>query len=98
MINAAAYTEVDAAETAEGRREAWAVNVDRGRRPGRRRPASTAAPWCTSPPTTSSTARPRPIAEDEPFSPLGVYGQTKAAGDALVADAARGTTSCAPAG
>ena len=27
MINAAAYTKVDAAETAEGRREAWAVNV-----------------------------------------------------------------------
>ena len=28
MINAAAYTKVDAAETAEGRREAWAVNVE----------------------------------------------------------------------
>ena len=28
VINAAAYTAVDAAETAEGRRAAWATNVD----------------------------------------------------------------------
>ncbi len=37
IINAAAYTAVDAAETAEGRAAAWAVNVDcRG----------TAGPYC----------------------------------------------------
>ena len=31
-------------------------------------------------------------AEDEPLSPLGVYAQTKAAGDVAVGDARRGTT------
>ena len=66
--------------------------------PGRTRPASTGSPWSTSPRTTSSTAPSRLHDEDEPFSPLGVYGQTKAAGDALVSHVGRRTTSCARAG
>ncbi|WP_226345648.1 sugar nucleotide-binding protein [Agilicoccus flavus] len=84
IINAAAYTAVDAAETPEGRREAWATNVTGVGRLAR-----------------IATERGIPLVhvssdyvfdgtreehdEDEPFSPLGVYGQTKAAGDALVA-------------
>ena len=36
--------------------------------------------------------------EDDACRPLGVYGQTKAAGDAVVVDGAAATTSCAPAG
>ena len=82
--NAAAHTAVDAAETAEGRRAAWAVNVD-GRRPS----------WCEVARQHRLTLvhvstdyvfdGTRELHdEDEPMSPLGVYGQSKAAGDALV--------------
>ena len=83
IINAAAYTSVDAAETHEGRRACWDVNVA-----------------CLSRLVEVAREHRIPLvhvstdyvfdgteeehAEDEPFSPLGVYGQTKAAGDALV--------------
>ena len=49
-------------------------------------PASTASPSCTTPRTTSSTA-PRPRARahrGRAVSPLGVYAQSKAAGDVAV--------------
>ena len=85
VINASAYTAVDEAETAEGRATAWKTNV-------------TAIGWLARACTehrltlvhvssdyvfdgTSSS----PYVEDEAFSPLGVYGQTKAASDAIVA-------------
>ncbi len=84
VINAAAYTAVDLAETPEGRREAWAVNVDGVRRlveTARRR--RTPLVHFSSDYVFDGTVEVHD--EDEPVSPLGVYGQTKAAGDAIVA-------------
>ena len=56
VLNAAAYTAVDAAETAEGRRAAWAANATAPGHPGPAGAASTASPSCTTPRSTSSTA------------------------------------------
>ncbi len=83
VINAAAYTKVDAAETESGRRSAWAVNVHAAAA------LSSAAREhrCTLVHISSDYVFDGSIEihdETEPFSPLGVYGQTKAAGDALV--------------
>ena len=83
VINAAAYTQVDAAETDQGRRESWAVN-------GHAVAALVAAARehrCTLVHISSDYVFDGSVKshdESEPFSPLGVYGQTKAAGDALV--------------
>jgi dTDP-4-dehydrorhamnose reductase len=84
VVNAAAYTAVDAAETPEGRRAAWATNVtgvaalvEAARR------HRTTLVHVSSDYVFDGTRELHD--EDEPFSPLGVYGQTKAAGDALVA-------------
>jgi dTDP-4-dehydrorhamnose reductase/dTDP-4-dehydrorhamnose 3,5-epimerase len=88
IINAAAYTKVDEAETAEGRTDAWAANVS-----AVALLASVAAEHGLTLVHVSSdyvfdgTAAEHP--EDEPFSPLGVYGQTKAAGDAIVSTVSR---------
>jgi dTDP-4-dehydrorhamnose 3,5-epimerase/reductase len=86
VINAAAYTKVDLAETPEGRRDAWAVNVQAVgalARAARERRITLA--HISSDYVFDGTREVH--AEDEAFSPLGVYGQTKAAGDALVATA-----------
>lgn len=84
IVNAGAYTAVDAAETPEGRRDAWATNAHGVAR------LAEAARACrarlvhvSSDYVFDGTAEVH--AEDEPFSPLGVYGQTKAAGDLAVA-------------
>jgi dTDP-4-dehydrorhamnose reductase/dTDP-4-dehydrorhamnose 3,5-epimerase len=88
VINAAAYTKVDVAETERGRADAWAANVT-----GVGHLARAAAENALTLVHVSSdyvfdgTQDPHP--EDEPFTPLGVYGQTKAAGDALVATVPR---------
>lgn len=82
IINAAAFTAVDAAETPDGRREAWAVNVT-----GVAALARIAIQHRLTLVTVSSdyvfdgTQAEHTI--DEPVSPLGVYGQTKAAGEAV---------------
>lgn len=84
VINAAAYTDVDTAETSEGRALAWKVNVAA---------VSALARACikhriTLVHVSSDYVFDGTISahlEDEEFSPLGVYGQTKAAGDAVVA-------------
>lgn len=88
VINAAAYTAVDAAETVEGRAAAWAVNVTATAALAR---AATAhrltLVHISSDYVFDGTATNHP--ETEPFSPLGVYGQTKAAADATVSTVPR---------
>ena len=84
VVNAAAYTKVDAAETPDGRRQAWAVNVSAvGALVAAVREHRCRLVHVSSDYVFDGTIEAHD--EDEPFSPLGVYGQTKAAGDALVA-------------
>ena len=85
IINAAAYTAVDAAETAEGRVAAWATNVT-----GVAALTRVAADHGITLVHISSDyvfdgAATRPYREGDAVAPLGVYGQTKAAGDQIVA-------------
>ena len=80
ILNAAAYTNVDGAETPEGRIAAWQVNAS-------------AVGYLSSLAITHDLivvhvstdyifdGTKNPHREDEPFSPLSVYGQSKAAGD-----------------
>ncbi|MDQ0613806.1 dTDP-4-dehydrorhamnose reductase [Microbacterium sp. W4I4] len=89
IINAAAYTRVDAAETAEGRADAWAVNAAASASLAR-----IAAEYGITLVHISSDyvfdgASEQPYSEAAPLSPLGVYGQTKAAGDIAASTAAR---------
>ncbi|MDH6425099.1 dTDP-4-dehydrorhamnose reductase/dTDP-4-dehydrorhamnose 3,5-epimerase [Aurantimicrobium minutum] len=85
VINASAYTGVDAAETEEGRASAWKTNVTavgwlaRACTENRIRLVHVSSDYVFD--GTSSS----PYSEDSSLSPLGVYGQTKAAADALVA-------------
>ncbi len=83
IINAAAYTAVDHAETVEGRRDAWSANVT-----GVAQLCRISAEHRITLVHISSDyvfdGTTNEHDEDESPSPLGVYGQTKAAGDALV--------------
>lgn len=88
VINAAADTDVDGAETPEGRRRAWAVNVGgtvalakQAIRHGFMLVAVSSDYVFDGVETEHSV--------DEPVAPLGVYGQTKAAMEAVVATVPR---------
>jgi dTDP-4-dehydrorhamnose reductase/dTDP-4-dehydrorhamnose 3,5-epimerase len=89
IINAAAYTAVDAAETPTGRAAAWAVNVTGVGALARIASAYGLTLVHISSDYVFDGGAPRPYREDDRPSPLGVYGQTKAAGDQLVATVAR---------
>ena len=83
IINAAAYTNVDGAETDEGRRAAWAINAD-----GVANIVAVAAQQDAVLVHVSTDyvfdGTQEMHDEDEGFAPLGVYGQTKAAADIAV--------------
>lgn len=85
VINAAAYTAVDAAETAEGRKEAWTTNVTAVAALSRVARESGLTLVHISSDYVFDGTSPRPYREDDVLCPLGVYGQTKAAGDQLAA-------------
>lgn len=81
IINAAAYTAVDQAETEAGRKDAWAINAS-----AVAALASIATEHGITLVHVSSDyvfdgAAAVPYPEDAPLCPLGVYAQTKAAGD-----------------
>lgn len=83
ILNAAAYTNVDGAETPEGRIAAWKVNASavanlaRVARVHDITLVHISTDYVFDGIHTTHT-------EGEPFSPLSVYGQSKAAGDLLV--------------
>lgn len=88
VINAAAYTAVDAAEAPEGRRRAWAVNATAvARLAAAARRDGFLLVHVSSDYVFDGSAEEH--VEDEPLSPLGVYGQTKAAGDIAAMGAPR---------
>ncbi|MEL5992041.1 bifunctional dTDP-4-dehydrorhamnose 3,5-epimerase family protein/NAD(P)-dependent oxidoreductase [Microbacterium phosphatis] len=84
IINAAAYTAVDEAETPTGRTDAWSANVTGPAALARIATAHGITLVQVSTDYVFDGTAPRPYREDDPVSPLGVYAQTKAAADAAV--------------
>jgi dTDP-4-dehydrorhamnose reductase len=85
IINAAAYTAVDLAETPAGRVDAWTANVVGVAALARVATENGITLVHVSSDYVFDGTVDRPYSEADPLSPLGVYGQTKAAGDAVVA-------------
>ncbi|GGD07011.1 sugar nucleotide-binding protein [Nocardioides daphniae] len=90
VLNAAAYTAVDAAETPDGRRVAWAANAVAPARLAElsREHGFTLVHYSSDYVFDGADDAPADgWTEESPLSPLGVYGQSKAAGDLAVAAA-----------
>ncbi|MFK5690583.1 sugar nucleotide-binding protein [Ornithinimicrobium sp. LYQ92] len=83
VINAAAFTSVDEAESPEGRRKAWAINAAAVAALARAsvRHRFILVHYSSDYVFDGTRAS---YGEDDPLSPLGVYGQSKAAGDLTV--------------
>ncbi|QIK63000.1 sugar nucleotide-binding protein [Leucobacter viscericola] len=88
VINAAAYTKVDEAETASGRAECWAANTTGVAELARLATEHGLTLVHVSSDYVFDGSQPV-FDETSAVSPLGVYGQTKAAGDAVVATVPR---------
>ena len=84
IVNAAAYTAVDAAETDQGRATAWRVNAHAVATLARIATEHHLLLVHVSTDYVFDGSRTEHD-EDEPFSPLGAYGQSKAAGDLAAA-------------
>ena len=85
VINAAAYTAVDRAETDEGRVEAWRVNVRGVAALARIARTHGLTLVHVSSDYVFDGSSSIPYDEEASFGPRGVYGQTKAAADEVVA-------------
>lgn len=84
ILNAAAYTNVDGAETAEGRVISWNVNATAVSNLARIAAKHDITLLHISSDYVFDGTK-EPHVEDESFSPLSVYGASKAAGDIVVA-------------
>jgi len=84
IINAAAYTAVDLAETPDGRAEAWASNVTGVAALARVATEHGITLVHISSDYVFDGSKDGAYTEEDAVRPLGVYGQTKAAGDAIV--------------
>ena len=84
VVNAAAYTAVDAAETAEGRVACWAANVTGVAQLARISAAHQITLVHVSSDYVFDGSKEGAYLETDAIAPLGVYGQSKAAGDAAV--------------
>ncbi|RWR13680.1 NAD-dependent epimerase/dehydratase family protein, partial [Microbacterium enclense] len=89
IINAAAYTKVDIAETPEGRTDAWAANVTAVAALARIATDNGITLVHISSDYVFDGTKQGAYTPTDPLSPLGVYGQTKAAGDAIVSTVPR---------
>lgn len=88
IINAAAYTNVDGAEAPEGREAAWKVNATAvGYMSKVASEHNLTLVHVSSEYVFDGTRSPH--TEDEPFTPLGVYAQSKAAGDIAASTTAK---------
>ncbi|MFA4895762.1 MULTISPECIES: bifunctional dTDP-4-dehydrorhamnose 3,5-epimerase family protein/NAD(P)-dependent oxidoreductase [unclassified Microbacterium] len=89
IINAAAYTAVDAAETPEGRAAAWQANAVAVAALARIANENGITLVHVSSDYVFDGTEDGAYTEDAAFSPLGVYGQSKAAGDLAAQTASR---------
>lgn len=83
ILNAAAYTNVDGAESPEGREAAWLINVQAVAHLVKLAAARNLTLVHVSTDYVFDGTKPIHL-EDESVTPLGVYAQTKAAGDMVV--------------
>lgn len=89
LVNAAAYTAVDRAETAEGRVAAWACNATAVAHLAAAANAHGLTLVHVSSEYVFDGTADWPILEDAPLCPLSAYGASKAGGDVAAALAAR---------
>jgi dTDP-4-dehydrorhamnose 3,5-epimerase len=89
IINAAGYTQVDTAETPQGRTDAWAGNTAAAAALARIATEHGITLVHVSSDYVFDGEKSLPYTEDDPVCPLGVYGQTKAAADVVAATVPR---------
>ncbi|MFF3028526.1 sugar nucleotide-binding protein [Microbacterium sp. NPDC057944] len=89
IVNAAAYTAVDLAETPDGRAEAWASNVTGVAALARVATEHGITLVHISSDYVFDGSKDGAYTEEDAVRPLGVYGQTKAAADAIVSTVPR---------